>query len=97
MLAPWALNVSGDIAGGTQVAGALIITVSVVVMTEVARAGPFLKILPALWIAAIPGFFDGASTLFMASNVVLGIALIALSIPRGTIKQRYGSWDRFIV
>ncbi|WP_430453365.1 vitamin K epoxide reductase family protein [Rhodopirellula europaea] len=97
MLAPWVLNVSGDIASGTQVAGALIITVSVVVMAEVARAGRFLNILLALWIVALPWLYGGVSTLFMANNVVLGIALIALSIPRGTIKQRYGSWDRFIV
>lgn len=96
MLAPWVLNVSGDIASGTQIAGALVITVSVVVMAEVARAGRFLNIVLALWIAALPWLYGGASTLFMANNVVLGIALIALSIPRGIVKERYGSWDRFI-
>jgi hypothetical protein len=29
--------------------------------------------------------------------VLTGIALIALSIPRGKVAHRYGTWNRFIV
>ena len=97
MLAPWLIGVSGEVASSTQIAGALSITVSVVVMAEVARAGRFLIVPLGLWISATPWLYDGASLLFTANNIVIGLALIAVCIPKGRIKERYGSWDRFIV
>jgi len=31
------------------------------------------------------------------NSIVCGALLIALAIPRGTIKDSYASWDRYIV
>jgi len=97
MIAPWLLSVSGSAATGAQVAGALVITVSVVAMAEVARAGRFINVLLALWIVALPWVVGGATTLFIVNNLFAGLLIIGLSIPKGNIKQQYGSWDRFIV
>ena len=97
MISPWLLSVSGSAAMGTQVAGALTITVSVVVMAEVARAGRFLNILLGAGIVALPWALNGATALLTANNVVSGLLMIGLSMPKGAIKERYGSWDRFIL
>jgi len=41
---------------------------------------------------------DGASTLASWAGVLIGLVLIALSLPRGArSKEHYGSWDRFVV
>ncbi|HUG69365.1 MAG TPA: vitamin K epoxide reductase family protein [Pirellulaceae bacterium] len=97
MLSPWLLSMSGNAASGTQVAGALVITVSVVVMAEVARAGRYLNVLLGLWIVALPWVFDGAAVLFFVNNFVVGMLVVGLSVPKGVINERYGNWDRFIV
>lgn len=97
MLSPWVMSFSGSAASGVQVAGALAITVSVVSMAEVARVCRFLNLLLGLWILAMPWVLDGATSGATISNAIAGLLMIGLSIPKGHIKERYGSWDRFIV
>ena len=31
------------------------------------------------------------------NDVIVGLALVALSLPRGAVRERYGSWNRFVV
>jgi hypothetical protein len=40
--------------------------------------------------------FDGGGPIADALGVFAGIALISLSIPRGKVAHRYGTWNRFI-
>ena len=78
--------------------GALIITVAVMAMAEVGRALRFINVGFGLWLIAAPWLLDGASTLASWVGVVIGVAVIGLSLPRGTrSREHYGSWDRFVV
>lgn len=57
----------------------------------------FLNVLFGIALMGAPWLFDGGSPLADASGVLAGVALIALSIPRGKVACRYGNWNRYIV
>lgn len=42
-------------------------------------------------------FMFGASTVTNVVSVILGAALVVLSIRRGPIRERYGNWNRLII
>ena len=44
-----------------------------------------------------PWLLGGASTSSAWNDVVVGVSVVALSVPRGTIRERYGIWDRYVV
>jgi len=96
MLAPWALGTEGAAAQSNQVAGALVVTVSVIVMAEVVRTGRFLNVLLGLWFAAAPWLVAGSSSGALVNNLIGGVALVLLSFPRGRIHERYAAWDKCI-
>lgn len=97
MLTPWAVGMELAAASSNQVAGALIVTVSVIVMAEVVRAGRFLNCLLGVWIVVAPWLLSGASFTASWSNLAVGIAVVLLSIPRGRIGERYAGWDRYVL
>jgi hypothetical protein len=41
-------------------------------------------------------FIHGADGVQTVASVACGLALIALSLYRGRLQERYGSWDRFL-
>lgn len=85
-------------ADSDHLVGALIITVAVVAMAEVARSLRFINIGLGLWLVIAPWFIYGATITASWTAVLVGIMVIAFSFPRGKIsKEHYGSWDRFIV
>lgn len=96
MLAPAIFGTEGLAADSNFLTGALVITVSVVALGEVVRACRFLNILLGVWVVLSPLVLAGAGVADIASSAVVGLALIVLSLPRGRIRERYGSWDRFI-
>lgn len=87
------------LADSDHVVGALVITISVIAMAEVARPVRFLNSLFGIWLMAVPWLLEGGSgSLSSGASVLAGLALIALSLPRGQrSEEHYGSWDRFIV
>ena len=97
MLAPWALGTEGAAAQSNQVAGAFVVTVSVIVMAEVIRAGRFLNALLGVWLVIAPWLLSGVSSGARWNNVVVGIVVILLSLPRGTVREKYAGWDRYVV
>lgn len=97
MVAPWALGMEGTAAKSNQVAGALVVTVSIIVMAEVVRAGRMLNVVLGIWLAASPWLFAGFSSTGTWSSVIVGIALVLLSFLRGRIQERYGGWDTYVV
>jgi len=97
MFAPALLGVTGSAANSGHITGALIATVSVIVMAEVIRAGRFLNIVLSAWVIAAPWLLAGATTGARWHDLVVGALLILLSLPRGKIKERYATWDRLIV
>ena len=77
-----------------HLAGALVVTVSVIAMAEVARALRFLNIPLGAWFIIAPWLLGGATTGSTSTwnNVIVGVFLILLSLPRGRVRFQYGSW-----
>lgn len=85
-------------ADSDHLVGALIVTVSVAAMAEVGRALRFINVAFGIWLIAAPWILDGGSLPATATGVAVGIAVIALSLPRGRRSdEHYGSWDRLVV
>jgi hypothetical protein len=97
MAAPAVLGSRGAAAGSDQVAGALMLTVAVIVMAEVIRAGRWLNVALGAWVAAAAWVLNGATVGARWNEIICGLVVIALSLPRGRIRERYGGWDAWIV
>ena len=81
-----------------HIAGCLVIMIAVIAMAEVVRPVRFLNIALGGWVAASPFLLGGGSAPATVAAVVIGLALIALSLPRGArSEEHYGGWDRAIV
>lgn len=91
-------DTSGALANSDHLIGALVITVAVIAMAEVARPLRFINLLFGLWLVAAPWVLTGGETGGMISTALVGVLLIGLSLPRGRRSdEHYGQWDRFIV
>jgi hypothetical protein len=85
-------------ADSDHLVGALIVTVAIIAMAEVARPVRFINVAFGLWLIAAPWLLDGAGTVASWSGVLVGFAIVALSLPRGRrSSEHYGSWDKFVV
>jgi uncharacterized membrane protein len=85
-------------AGGDHLVGALVVTFAVMAMAEVGRALRFVNVGLGLWLVAAPWILEGASTFASWVGVLIGIAVAALSLPRGKRSdEHYGGWDRLVV
>lgn len=92
------LGTGGITANNNHLVGALIITIAVCAMAEVARPLRFLNLLLGLWLIAAPWLLTGSDASSVWNDVAIGIAVVGLSLRRGTrSKEHYGSWDRYVV
>jgi hypothetical protein len=96
MFVPSIFGTGGHVANAERLAGALIITFSVVAMGEVLRPSRFLNCLLAIVVIGSPWVFAGAGAMASINDLVVGLLVFALSIPRGRISEKYGSWDHWI-
>lgn len=93
-----AFDSSGAMANSDHMVGLLVLTFTIIALAEVGRATRFINIPFGIWLIAAPWLLDGiASPLAIWNGVVCGILLIVLAIPRGTIRNSYAGWDRYIV
>lgn len=98
MLSPVVFGTEPPLYFSDHIAGCLVILVAVTAMAEVARPVRFVNAALGGWIALSPFVLAGGGTFGTAADVVLGLALIGLSLPRGTrSEEHYGGWDRMIV
>jgi uncharacterized membrane protein len=97
MLAPSLFKSTGLAADSNHIVGALITTVAVIVMAEIVRAGRYFNVLFGTWVIVAPWLLSGAGAGAKWNNLIVGALLILVSIPRGTIREQYGTWDRLIV
>ena len=89
-------DAEGNLANVNHLIGSLVLTVVSIAAAEVARPMRFVNIFLGIALIAIPFMYD-ASTIATVASIVAGIALVALSIRRGPVRERYGTWDRLIV
>jgi hypothetical protein len=91
MLTRLLLGTEGAMADNDHVVGALVITIAIIATAEVARALRFINALFGAWL-------DGGSATATMVSIVIGAALVALSLPRGgRSKEHYAGWDRFVI
>ncbi|MBY0497445.1 MAG: vitamin K epoxide reductase family protein [Cyanobacteria bacterium] len=97
MFSPVLLGSEVPAAHSDQVAGALVVTVAVISTAEVVRAFRFVNVLLGAWILASGWMLSGASAAAQWNGLVAGLLILALSLPRGHIRERYGAWQSWIV
>ena len=96
MLSPTLFGTQGLMADSSHLVGALVVTFAVIAMGEPARAVRFINIPFGAWILIAPWLLPGASTVAVWNSVIAGALLVLISILRGPVKDRYGSWDQYI-
>jgi nucleoside-diphosphate-sugar epimerase len=90
------LGTEGAMANADHIIGALVVTVAVTAFAEAARSARFLITVLGMALAIMP-FIVGGNAIQIAADMVAGLALIGLSLPKGQVKHNYGSWSRYIV
>ena len=96
MFAPALLASKGAAAHSDHLVGALVVTVAVIALADVTRAARFINVIFGAWIMASPWTLAGSTIAATWSDVVAGALIIVLSLARGTVGERYGTWERFI-
>ena len=96
MLSPTLFGTQGSMADSSHLVGALVVTFAVIAMGEPARAVRFINIPLGAWILVAPWLLPGAPTVAVWNSVIVGALLVLVSIPRGAVRDRYGSWDQYI-
>ncbi|GAB3536156.1 hypothetical protein GCM10027443_26040 [Pontibacter brevis] len=96
MAAPGVLGYSGQIANSSYLTGAIIVAFAVIAMSEVGRPLRYLQILFGLWLIAAPWVLGTDNDTAMWNSVICGIVLIPLTLPRGKVEDKRGSFDKYI-
>ncbi|MDP8931073.1 MAG: vitamin K epoxide reductase family protein, partial [Actinomycetota bacterium] len=96
MAAPALLGTTSTAADSDHLVGALVVCVALIATAEVGRALRFLNMAFGAWLLVAPWMLEGASTGTIVSDGVAGIALMALTLPRGQVVESYGGAERFI-
>jgi uncharacterized membrane protein len=94
-VSPAVFSADGMSADIMHVAGLLVFSFSVLAMGEILRACRFLNIL--LGLSLIVASFvvpTGAAT--QVHNILLGLLIAAVSLPRGIVKEQYGTWQSLV-
>lgn len=82
---------SNELANWHHVIGALVLTVVSIAAAEVARKARYLIGLLGVTLAVSPFMsYDGLVATMV--SVALGVALVALCLRRGPVRERYGTW-----
>jgi hypothetical protein len=97
MFAPLALGAQAGAANAQYLIGPLIVTVALIATAEVARPVRYLNVALGLAAAITPFVLGGSNAASMASALVVGLAVAALSLPRGEVRERYGGFEALIV
>ena len=96
MVTPSVFGSAGMAAHSDHLVGALIVTIAVMALADVGRAVRFVNILFGAWVIAAPWLLAGATVSSKCSDAIAGALVIFLSLRRGPVRERYGSWQRYI-
>ncbi len=83
LFAPGVLGIEKPAANVSYIGGSLVITVAVIAMAEIVRAGRYLLIPLGLAVAVLPWFLEGGSIAGQVNALVVGLSVTALALPRG--------------
>jgi nucleoside-diphosphate-sugar epimerase len=98
MLSRLVFSTGATMANNNHLIGALVITVAVCAMAEVARPLRFINVLFGLWLITSPWLLADKTYAAAWNDVVSGLIIVALSLSRGRPSaEHYGAWDRYVV
>ena len=97
MASPAIFGSTGRMADNSHLVGPLVAVAATTAMTEIARPARLINIALGLWLVVAPWVLSGATTGATINSVVTGLAVIALSVPRGAVRDQYGGWQPYIV
>lgn len=86
------VDITSGAADVAHLGGAFVVVVAVVAMAEVLRPLRLLGVPAGVAIAALV-WLSGADVGHAVVITLSGLAVAALSLPRGPIRDRYGAWD----
>jgi hypothetical protein len=66
-------------------------------MAEVGRAVRFINIAFALWLITTLFFVNDLPTNALWTAIISGVVLIGLSIRKGRVREKYGTFDKYII
>lgn len=89
--AVFGVDITSGAADVAHIGGAIVLVVAGIAMAEVVRALRFLGVVAGLGIAALV-FVTGPDAGYAVAMVVTGVAVAALSIPRGPVTETYADW-----
>jgi hypothetical protein len=90
------LGAEGGLADAHHIIGCAVLAVVAIAAADVARPARALNALLGVGLMFVALLFDGDKLQF-AVTLVLGVALVLLSVRRGPILERYGAWNRLLV
>ena len=98
MFAPAAfgIGIEQPAADSDHLVGALVIVVAVIALAEVGRPARFLNLPLGLWLIAAPWLLDGATGPSRWNSASMGLAIVLLTLPLGTLRDHYGSFDNVL-
>jgi hypothetical protein len=97
MLTPMLFGLQGAAANNHYVAGALVVTFTVIAWGEIGRAVRWLGVVLGAWFVIAPWFVGDSTMAARWSDIIAGIALVLLSLPKGRVNERFGSFNSWIV
>jgi nucleoside-diphosphate-sugar epimerase/uncharacterized membrane protein len=97
MAAPWVFGTTGAAFKFESIMGALAVVIAFVAWAEVTRLVRVANVLVGLAIAIAVWLVPEMSLAAQLNGLAAGLLLIALSVPRGAIRDRYGGWDPLVV
>jgi hypothetical protein len=62
------------------------------VMSEVVRTGRHFNLLLGAWVIFGSCLLNAANPISCWNGLIAGLLIVVLSLPRGEIRERYGSW-----
>lgn len=89
---------TGALANSDHLMGALIVTVAVMATAELFRPLRLINLAFGAWLIAAPWLLNGGTGTGSWADVAGGLAIILLSLPRGTRSgEHYAGWDKYVV
>lgn len=93
MCTPLLFDTSGTAAYNDHVAGALVVTFSIIAWGDASRPVRFILVPFGAWMMVAPSLLDGYTRAGTGAAVLAGVALIGLAFPMGRIATHMGAWD----
>jgi hypothetical protein len=93
---PDRLGFTGPAAINIYIVSALIVTVSVIAYAQVARLLRLLNVPLGVWLVISPWILKGMEGEQRTIVSLAGIALILLSLPRGLVRDHFGTFDPWV-